>query len=389
MLSAERLSEDDNSTYDVDNGGGYDSFRINGGAPQNFDAVAIYNATITYADGTTATITAVVFQDVNGNTYLAPEETANADQAALTAKPIQSLTLGSVASNTGDMLANRVAGDFLSSVDGTAGNDTMNVGYTDAQGDKITDGNDYIVAGSGNDSVSAGGGADTVLGGAGADTIFGGDGNDSIEGGDGNDSIGSWSFDGGNDTIRGGAGNDTLIGGGGDDLIYGDTGDDSVSGGAGADTVFGGEGNDIAIVTEDHGTDIYDMGEHDGDWDAIWFSNWQTTTGVNLTFTGTDAGNYAYTGGGATGSFSGVEQVGGTDYADTINAAADTDGGQIFGNGGADSITGGSGNDTIWAGAANDTVFGGAGLDSLFGGDGNDQMFGGDGDDTAVWRRRR
>ena len=90
-LSADRLSEDDNSTYDTDNGGGYDSFRINGGAPQNFDAISAYDATITYFDGTNATISAVVFQDVNGNTYLAPELSLNADQAALTAKPIQSL----------------------------------------------------------------------------------------------------------------------------------------------------------------------------------------------------------------------------------------------------------------------------------------------------------
>ncbi|MEN8682112.1 hypothetical protein [Marivita sp.] len=92
-LSADRLSEDDNSTYDTDNGGGYDSFRINGGAPQNFDAISAYDATITYFDGTNATISAVVFQDVNGNTYLAPELSLNADQAALTAKPIQSLSL--------------------------------------------------------------------------------------------------------------------------------------------------------------------------------------------------------------------------------------------------------------------------------------------------------
>ncbi len=42
-------------------------------------------------------------QDVNGNTYLVPEETNNADQVALTAKPIQSLTLNSVVSNSGDM----------------------------------------------------------------------------------------------------------------------------------------------------------------------------------------------------------------------------------------------------------------------------------------------
>lgn len=49
-LSAVDLSEDDNTTYDTDNGGGYDTFRINGGAPQDFDAISVYDATITYFD---------------------------------------------------------------------------------------------------------------------------------------------------------------------------------------------------------------------------------------------------------------------------------------------------------------------------------------------------
>ncbi|WP_428544758.1 Hint domain-containing protein [Profundibacter sp.] len=76
-----------------------DQFSINGGAPQTFDGTAIYNATITYIDGTTATITAVVYQDVNGNTYLAPEFSANADQTALEAGAIRSISLDSLAGN--------------------------------------------------------------------------------------------------------------------------------------------------------------------------------------------------------------------------------------------------------------------------------------------------
>jgi hypothetical protein len=83
------------SAYDQNNAPG-EKFRINGGANQTFDSSAIYNATITYTDGTTANITAVIFQDTNGNTYWAPEITANADQAAIEAKPIQSLKLDSV-----------------------------------------------------------------------------------------------------------------------------------------------------------------------------------------------------------------------------------------------------------------------------------------------------
>ena len=86
------------SYYDMDNNPS-EQFSINGGAPQTFDGTSVYNATITYIDGTTATFTAVVFQDVNGNTYLAPEFSANADQTVLEAGAIRSITLDSLAGN--------------------------------------------------------------------------------------------------------------------------------------------------------------------------------------------------------------------------------------------------------------------------------------------------
>ncbi len=70
-----------------------DTFRIDGGADQSFDSVAVYEATITYFDGSTATISAVVFQDTSGNTYWAPEMSENADQAAMEAGPIKALSL--------------------------------------------------------------------------------------------------------------------------------------------------------------------------------------------------------------------------------------------------------------------------------------------------------
>ncbi|WP_373355411.1 Hint domain-containing protein [Pseudoroseicyclus sp. CXY001] len=72
------------------------TFHLDGGAPQVFDSLAIYNATITYADGTEAQITANVFQDTDGNLYLAPEEPESPDTAALEAGPIRSLHLDGV-----------------------------------------------------------------------------------------------------------------------------------------------------------------------------------------------------------------------------------------------------------------------------------------------------
>ncbi len=71
-------------------------FHLDGGPEQTFDAVAVYDATLTYDDGTTAKISAVVFQDTEGQTYLAPELSENADHAALEAKPIVTLELNAL-----------------------------------------------------------------------------------------------------------------------------------------------------------------------------------------------------------------------------------------------------------------------------------------------------
>lgn len=339
-LTAERISEDDNNSYDLDNGGGHDSFRINGGAAQNFDAVAEYNAVITYVDGTTATITATILQDVNGNTYLAPKQTSNADQTALTAKPIQSVSLNSVSSNSGDMVADRVAGDFRASVDGTGGNDSMGNGYTDAQGDKITAGADVIFGGDGNDTINALDCNDTVYGGAGDDVIDDWNGNDLVYGGDGNDFAHASS---GNDTIDVGAGQDHVR-----------TWDN-----AGAKTLFGGSG-----------------------YDRLEFGNWQSSTGVSVTYNADGSGSFSHFSGATTGSFSQFEFVEGTSFADTVNGTNATGAVEMDGKDGADVLSGGSGNDKIWGGSGQDSLVGNAGADQLYGGDANDTLNDGAGNDA-------
>lgn len=178
--------------YDLDNNVSNDQFTIDGGPDQTLDTAVIYNATITYMDGTTATITAVVAQDTEGNLYLAPETSYKPDQTALEAKPIQSLTLDSYDSTAEWLTADRYDANFASGVDGTAGDDSMGDGYTDSNGDQI------------------GNSDDVVFGGAGKDTILAGDGNDTVYGGMGDDSI------------SGEGGSDLLFGGAGDDIIFGD-----------------------------------------------------------------------------------------------------------------------------------------------------------------------
>lgn len=78
--------------YDADNNLSNDQFIIDGTTYTN-DATMVFNATLTYVDGTTASVTAVLFQTTTGNVYLAPEMSENSDQAAFEAKPIQSMTL--------------------------------------------------------------------------------------------------------------------------------------------------------------------------------------------------------------------------------------------------------------------------------------------------------
>jgi hypothetical protein len=104
--------------------------------------------------------------------------------------------------------------------------------------------------------------------------------------------------------------------------------------------------------------------------------------GVTVLFTGTEAGTYAY-GGGGSGSFTQIESILGTLGDDTIDATAATGTVSIEGDIGQDTITGGSGNDSLYGGDDADTVAGGAGIDLIHGGQGSDSLTGGLGDDTV------
>jgi len=315
-------------------------------------------------------------------------------------------------------------------VDGLPVGEIMDVGYTDLQSDKITDGADSIRGNAGDDSITAGGGNDTVdagadndtvnaglgddsvlgglgddslLGDAGNDTLLGNEGNDTIDGGIGNDSI-----DGGvgNDSLTGGAGNDTILGGDGSDTIAGGPGADSINGGAGdddiavggADTVAGGSGDDVFTIdptdlpadvaaTIDGGTDgtdgnpdgpengdagdILDLGNQTADLTVTLSPNPETGTVNGLDADGTPDI-----------SFTEIEKVITGAGDDTVAGGTSTTPIDVETGAGDDSIVGGLGNDTIDAGTDNDTVDAGAGDDSVTAGDGNDSVDGGAGNDT-------
>jgi Ca2+-binding RTX toxin-like protein len=273
-------------------------------------------------------------------------------------------------------------GDTFASVDNIVGSnyDDILTGY---DGNFESGWSNRIDGGAGNDTIDGGGGNDSLYGGTGNDTIFGGSGNDVVYGGSGNDVIGTWSSDdSGNDTMYGDDGNDSIIGGAGDDVVYGGTGDDTLSGQMGNDTLYGGDGQDLFSITDDHEGDIIVGGEGGVDNDSVVFGNWISSSGVNVLFTGAEAGTYGYYGTPGTGTFTEIETIGGTQYDDTINAGASTASQTLNGNAGNDSLTGGGGNDILYGGAGNDTLAGGAGQDSLYGGDGDDSISGGGGVDV-------
>ncbi|MGB3316019.1 MAG: Hint domain-containing protein [Albidovulum sp.] len=373
------------TALDANNTTANDQFTTNIGAGTQtftFDSSVQYNATITYADGTTASVTAVFLQSTTGQMFLAPEFTANTDTTVYEAKPIQSITFNSVAQTGGDLTIDRVQTGFDDGwVEGTSGNDLINAGYVEpiANGSDRIDGGDGI-SGAGtawqDDRVRAGAGNDTVLSGLGNDYVDGGTGADSIDGGDGNDSLfgGSGTFNDtilggiGNDTIDGGDGNDSLLGGAGTDSILGGAGNDTADGGSDADYIDGGDGNDSLFG----GTGAFN--------DTI-------LGGIgNDTIDGGD-GNDSLLGGAGTDSILGGT---GNDFVDGGSDADFIDGGDgndsLFGGTGAfnDTILGGIGNDTIDGGDGSDSLLGGAGTDSILGGTGNDTFDGGTGADTMV-----
>ena len=124
---------------------------------------------------------------------------------------------------------------------------------------------------------------------------------------------------GGNDTIHGLAGADTLDGGSGDDVLNGGDNDDLLIGGRGDDALNGGAGHDVADYTG-------------------------AGAGVTVSLaTGLASG------GAGTDTLSGVEELRGTAYADTLtgDGAANV----LRGGGGIDTLNGGGGADQLFAGA--------------------------------------
>ncbi len=309
-------------------------------------------------------------------------------------------------------------------VEGTAGDDLIDVAYTgDPEGDMVDagdnlagndddvieayGGNDTVYAGFGNDQVDAGTGDDTVYGQDGDDTIFGGEGNDFLHGGNGSDSVYGGTGDdtvegnGGADYLDGGAGDDVVRGGDGADIVIGDAGDDELYGNGGDDTIYGGDGSDT--VYGGNGNDTIDTGgsapASDYGWPGV----------IPPDADPFDDRDVVYGNGGDDVISTGDDQdyISGGNGNDTIDGGLDDD--TIDGNAGDDMIIGGHGSDVIDGGTGDDTIYGGMGpgtdsfnipdddvpgdafpgpdpvtdngIDVIHGGDGNDTIYGQDDND--------
>jgi Ca2+-binding RTX toxin-like protein len=152
--------------------------------------------------------------------------------------------------------------------------------------------------------------------------------------------------------IFGGAGNDTVTGSTAGDALWGQAGTDTLNGGDGDDKLVGGTGADS--LTGGNGVDI------------VSYEDAASGVTVNLGSMGSNTGD-------ASGdTYSSIEIVVGSTFADTMTAASATSA----------TFDGGGGNDTITGSSASDYLYGGTGSDSISGGSGADLMVGQEGDDT-------
>ncbi|MGO4914896.1 Hint domain-containing protein [Pseudogemmobacter sp. W21_MBD1_M6] len=292
------------------------------------------------------------------------------------------ITDGNGGNDTGEVLVTVSAPLLDGIVEGSVGDDLIDIDYLgDPEGDRI-DANDALLPGEiGNDDiVEAGDGNDTVLAGDGDDTVYGEDGNDVLSGGDGDDYLsggnGSDLLNGGlgndyldagqdGDTLNGDEGEDTLLGGSDADILNGGNDNDTLSGGGGADTLDGAEGDDI--LNGDNGNDIILGGEGaDTAYGGVGDDVIDTSSGLQRPDLGYP-GLYPAD----TDVNDDKDTVYGGDGNDTITTGDD-----------ADIIYGGNGGDRIDAGVDADTIEGGDGDDYIIGGEGSDAIEGGLGDDT-------
>lgn len=250
-------------------------------------------------------------------------------------------------------------GAFNAGVTASLTNPTLNTG--DAQGDTYRDiqnllGSNFadtLVGDTGNNTLSGGAGNDLLEGKTGADVLVGGQGTDTASYANAttaqyaslmqsSHNVGNEAFGDNYDSVEnltGGQGNDTLVGDIGINTLSGGAGNDTLEGLAGADHLAGGEGRDVAsyalaglTVAIDH-TSAPNQG---------------VTASLTTNFLAVGSRTVITSGDAAGDTYDSVEDIVGSDFADTLIANDATN--------------------TLWGGAGDDLLEGMGGADRLEGG---------------------
>ncbi len=429
----------------------YIGYNTGGGTVHNYtDSTLLGTVAVTLKDGTVKHVEVVLIQQDNGDLFV----TELLNDGSLDGLEISSIEITAI---TGDNYSGWYSNQSVDgasicppdekdgTVEGTGGDDLIDLNYDqDPEGDKIDNNDaivagegpqdDIVVAGAGNDTVVAGEGDDDVRAGTGDDKVYGGEGDDVLRGGSGNDMV----FGGADsDEIKGGDGDDMLIGGGPsfdgkldfNDLSAGDVVGGQYAGngvtissgtdgkpvmifdtanptGGDHDLATGNLGN-VLIISEDGdssdpddnaggGTFIFDFDapasveslgfldiEH-GAWIKLYDADGNLIGQIDTAATADNGQLTQHIG------VDGVSRmeviIAGSGAIDNLCYKLDgTEGDaadQIFGGAGEDYIEGQLGDDYIDGGADNDEIYGGEGNDRIFGNDGDDLAFGGAGDDN-------
>lgn len=286
-------------------------------------------------------------------------------------------------------------GEGMDTLRGDDGNDNLNggtesdtlVGFAGRDTLNGNNGDDRLFGGLDNDRLDGGVGNDLLRGNEGQDTLIGARGNDTLVGGDGDDTL-FGGFD--DDVLRGEAQNDRLDGGRGVDRHFGEDGNDTIIGGAGADENNGGAGIDLVDYSAGNAAVALNLltGGTQGN------ANGDTFSGIEQVF-GTNSGD-TIIGDGADNllsGFDGDDRLEGGDGRDTLNGGSGNDilvgqngADRLVGNGGSDTLVGNGASDTLLGQSGNDTLNGSAGEDVLEGGFGSDRLIGGSSDDRFRFR---
>ncbi len=233
-----------------------------------------------------------------------------------------------------------IGGNSYERIDGGTGNDKLygNYGFDTligGDGDDLLDGgnfDDNLDGGIGNDILYGAGDLDTIKGGAGDDIIYG----DQSPLGSANGLSPSRN----DDVLSGDDGNDTIYGDWGNDQIDGGAGDDTLDGGTGQDSMKGGTGNDIFYVDNAGDTVTENAGEGT---DEVRTSLATYTLGANVeNLTGLSASGQALTGNGLANHITaggGDDVLVGRGGSDTLDGGAGFDTASYTGNGAGIQVT--------------------------------------------------